>query len=177
MIRSREDNDRRRARARRDRWARAFRPQTVDLLLIAEAPPSVLDRYFYFPIVPTQDSLFREVARALLSEEPTRENKRDLLKALQSDGVFLIDAVQEPVEGRYSIPIGRLISRVRRLDPERVIVVKTGVYDRVFDPLRKAGIPIVPVRIPFPGSGQQVKFHRAFKRARQYRMPAARKLS
>src|SRR5258706_1857491 len=103
-----------RARSRRNRWARHFRPEKVRLLLIAEAPPSALDRYFYFPTVPTQDSLFREVARAFLSMEPTRGNKRELLKGLQEEGVFLIDTVLEPVEGRYAIEIGRLIARVRR---------------------------------------------------------------
>jgi hypothetical protein len=38
----------------------------VELLLVAEAPPSALDRYFYFEDVPVQDSLFRYVARAIL---------------------------------------------------------------------------------------------------------------
>jgi hypothetical protein len=157
----------RRARARRDRWARVFRPDKVRLLLIAEAPPSALDRYFYFPIVPRQDSLFREVARALLSVEPTRENKRQLLERLKGEGVFLIDAVPEPMAGQNRIDIGRLIGRVRRLEPTKVIVVKTSVFDRIFEPLRDAGIPVVPIRIPFPGSGQQIRFRQAFKLARR----------
>ena len=90
----------------------------------------------------------REVARAVLSVEPMRENKRDLLKGLQAEGVFLIDAVAEPVEGPCTIEIGRLIARVRRLQPEKVIIIKSGVYDRIAVPLRKAGIPVVPIRIP-----------------------------
>jgi hypothetical protein len=143
-------------------------------LLIAEAPPSALDRYFYFPVVSTQDSLFREVARAVLSVEPTRENKRDLLKGLQAEGVFLIDAVAEPVEGRYTIETDRLIARVLRLRPEKVTIIKSGVYDRIAVPLREAGIPVVPIRIPFPGSGQQVKFRDAFKRAQHYKVPMAK---
>ena len=167
---AREEVERRRARSRRARWARAFRPEKVGTLLIAEAPPSALDRYFYFPNVSTHNSLFREVAHAITSMQPTRENKRELLTMLQVRGVFMIDAVPEPVDGRYSIDVGRLISRVRRLLPERVIVVKAGVFDRVFEPLRDAGIPIVPIRIPFPGSGQQVTFRREFARARSLRL-------
>jgi hypothetical protein len=38
----------------------------VRLLLVAEAPPAALDRYFYFEDVPRHDSLFRYVARAIL---------------------------------------------------------------------------------------------------------------
>jgi hypothetical protein len=44
---------------RRARAARRYRPEKVDLLLVAEAPPSALDRYFYFEDVSEQDSLFR----------------------------------------------------------------------------------------------------------------------
>jgi hypothetical protein len=167
---ARADIECRRARSRRTRWARAFRPEKVRTLLIAEAPPSALDRYFYFPSVSTHDSLFREVAYAITSVQPTRENKRELLTMLQVKGLFMIDAVPEPVNGRYSIDVGRLISRVRRLAPDRVIVVKAGVFDRVFEPLRAAGIPVVPVRIPFPGSGQQVRFRHEFDRARRVRL-------
>jgi hypothetical protein len=36
-----------------------FKPESVDLLLVAEAPPSTLDRYFYVPDVREEDSLFR----------------------------------------------------------------------------------------------------------------------
>ena len=165
----------RKARARRDRWARAFRPETVRLLLIAEAPPSALDRDFYFPLVPTQDSLFREVAREVLATEPTRENKRALLDGLQKEGLFLIDAVLEPVAGRYTIDLSRLITRIRHLQLDKVIIVKAGVYDRIFEPLHEARIPVVPVRIPFPGSGQQVNFRRAFKQALRYRFPLTEK--
>jgi hypothetical protein len=41
---------------RRDAAARRYRPETIQLLLIAEAPPSALDRYFYFEDVPDHDS-------------------------------------------------------------------------------------------------------------------------
>jgi hypothetical protein len=50
------------ARERRASAARRYRPAAVKLVLIAEAPPSALDRYLYFPDVHTHDSLFRYVA-------------------------------------------------------------------------------------------------------------------
>lgn len=84
------------ARARRELTARRYKPERIDLLLVAEAPPSVPDRYFYFPDVAEQDSLFRYVSRALLGREPTREGKADLLAELRDRGVFLIDLEEEP---------------------------------------------------------------------------------
>ena len=53
------------------------------------SPPGAPDRYFYFEDVTEQDSLFRYVARGVLDEEPTRENKAELLGRLRDRGVFL----------------------------------------------------------------------------------------
>ena len=39
------------------------------------------------------------------------------------------------------------------------------VYDTAFQPLMHAGLPVVDERIPFPGSGQQVRFGYVFDRA------------
>lgn len=74
-------SERRRARERRNRAARRLKPEQVKLLLVAEAPPATLDRYFYFPDVPDHDSLFRYVARGVLQAEPTRAISRSFLPA------------------------------------------------------------------------------------------------
>ena len=74
---------------RRRRAAARYKPDDVDLLLVAEAPPSDPDRYFYFEDVREHDDLFRYVCRGLLHREPTRENKRELLTELRDRGVFL----------------------------------------------------------------------------------------
>lgn len=155
------------ARRRRERWARRFRPAEIDMLVVAEAPPSDLGRYVYFPDVTTQDSLFRELASLILKEAPTRENKPELLNALREEGVFLIDLSLEPIErGEDLSPyVPGLVRRVRRLAPRCVILVKVTVYDAAFEALRSAGLPVVNERIPFPGTGQQVNFWSAFARA------------
>lgn len=156
------------ARARRDRAARKYRPAAVKLLLVGEAPPSSLDRYFYFEDVSIQDSLFRYIARAILKVEPTRETKPDLLARLRDRGVFLIDLKRDPVsDGRSSLveEVPGLVRRARRLAPERIIVVKTGVFDLVRGALLEAGLPLVDERVPFPGSGQQRRFEESFARA------------
>ena len=90
------------ARKRRNEAAARYRPDTVDFTLVAEAPPGALDRYFYFEEVTEQDPLFRYVVRGILSEEPTRENKAELLARLRDQGVFLIDLRTDPVDGCLS---------------------------------------------------------------------------
>ena len=157
------------ARRRRERWARHFRSDHIATLIVAEAPPSELDRYFYFPTVSTQDSLFRYVARLVLDMEPTRENKRDLLERLREARVYLIDLSPEPLAGAHADFVPRLVRRVRRLDPDRIILVKAPVFDAAYVPLHDAGLPVVNVRVPFPGSGQQRNFEVAFSRALRLR--------
>jgi hypothetical protein len=155
-----------RARRRRERAARKYRPASVELLLLAEAPPAALERYFYFDSVATHDSLFRYVARGILDAEPTRVNKSELLDRLRDRGVFLIDLWRDPVESRSGSPdLRALVRRIQELAPERIIVIKTGVFDRVRNALLDAGLPLVDERIPFPGSGQQREFESAFARA------------
>lgn len=140
----------------------------MDLLIVAEAPPSALDRYFYFEDVKEQDSLFRYVARGVLGAEPTRGNKAELLTQLKERGVFLVDLKLEPVDGTPLVEhVPGLIERCRALSPRAIILVKATVYDAAFWPMKRADLPVVDERIPFPGSGQQRRFEQAFARALQ----------
>jgi hypothetical protein len=121
------------SRRRRDRASRKYRPAEVKLLLVAEAPPAALDRYFYFEDVRIQDALFRYVVRAILKRDPTRETKRGDLAALRNQGVFLIDLKQEPRDDSpLASEVPGLIRRVKRLAPRKVILIKTTVYDAAF---------------------------------------------
>lgn len=154
------------ARRARQEAAGRFRPDPVDLLIVAEAPPSALDRYFYFEDVKEQDALFRYVARGVLGVEPTRRNKAELLAKLKARGVFLIDLKTEPVDGTpLADSVPELIERCRALAPRWIILVKATVYDAAHSPMKRAGLPVVDERIPFPGSGQQRRFEEAFSRA------------
>jgi hypothetical protein len=154
------------ARVRREQAAQQYEPENVDLLLVAEAPPNALDRYFYFPDVRQQDSLFRYVCRALLDREPTRAGKAELLAELRDRGVFLIDLQQEP---RDDTPLSKLVpdlvGRCKRLDPGWIILIKAPVFDAAYAALAESGLPVSSVRVPFPGSGQQKRFLEAFARA------------
>jgi len=154
------------ARRRRERAAKKCRPDVIKLLLVAEAPPAALERYFYFEEVATHDSLFRHVARSILKIEPTRGNKAELLSRLRDRGVFLIDLKPNPADGgSLESEVPGVLRRIRRLDPEKIIVIKSSVFDLVRQPLVDAGLPIVDERVPFPGSGQQRRSEVAFARA------------
>jgi hypothetical protein len=164
---SRESGEEReQARARRELAARQYKPDNVALLLVAEAPPNALDRYFYFPDVREQDSLFRYVCRALLGREPTREGKADLLAELRDRDVFLVDLQEEPRDGTPLTDfVPELVKRCQRLDPGWIVLIKATVFDAAHTALADAGLPVSSVRVPFPGSGQQTRFLEAFGRA------------
>lgn len=113
------------ARKRRKREALRFKPTEIHLLLVAEAPPASLDRYFYFDDVREHDSLFRYVCRGVLGIEPDRAQKAELLVQLRARGVFLIDLQTDPVEGtslRTFVP--DLVERCRMLQPRKIVLIK-----------------------------------------------------
>ena len=152
-------------RRRREAAAR-YKPDEVDLLLVAEAPPSSPDRYFYFTDVSEHDSLFRYVSRELLEREPSREGKHELLEKLRTRGVFLIDLKETPTDGTpLATYVPALIERCRELAPRRIVLIKATVFDAAYLHLKAAGLPVSDVRVPFPGSGRQREFVDAFRQA------------
>lgn len=152
--------------SRRREAARKYQPKRIRLLLVAEAPPSD-DRYFYFEDVKTADVLFEEVCGVLFEAKPRRD-KVPYLKELRRRGGFLIDlkpdaprTKREPL-APYVLP---LLLNLGTLGPEKVIVIKTDVYDAAFTAMEKAGLPVVSVRVPFPSTGQQTRFRQKFREA------------
>jgi len=155
------------AAQRRRRAAERYRPDDVDLLLVAEAPPSALDRYFYFEDVLTHDSLFRYVVRGVLGETPTRD-KAPYLEELRDRGVFLTHLSEEPFRAWNEVVprcLPRLVERCRALEPRRIVLVGARTYDHAFEALDAADLPVVDVRLPYPGSGQQRRFLEGFSLA------------
>jgi hypothetical protein len=147
------------ARRRRERAAARYRPQRIDTLLVSEAPPSALDRYFYFEDVTVHDSLFRHVVEAVLGEKPTRD-KAPYLDELCERGWFLVHMSEDPFGDRSVLPplLPDLLARCEELSPRRVVIVGAPLFDLVERPMRQAGLPVVDVRLPYPGSGQQRRF-------------------
>lgn len=148
--------------------ARRWWPQELRLLLVAEAPPTAPDRYFYFEHVRTQDSLFRFVHEGLTGQRPSRDGKEAGLAELQSLGVGLVDVSPQPLvrPGVSLSPfVPDLVERVRALAPPLVVLIKATVHDAVLAPLQAAGVNVAPDRIPFPGRGRQAEFEVAFDKA------------
>jgi len=147
------------ARRRREQAAARYRPESIATLLVAEAPPSALDRYFYFEDVNIHDSLFRHVVEAVLGEKPTRD-KAPYLDELRERGWFLIHMSEEPFRDRAVLPplLPDLLARCEQLRPRRVVIVGARLFDLLRGPMREAGLPVVDVRLPYPGSGQQRRF-------------------
>ena len=64
--------------------------------------------------------------------------------------MFLIDLKPDPVDGSpLDSFVPALVRRVRRLNPERVILIKASVYDTAYTPLAAAELPVVDVRVRF----------------------------
>lgn len=160
------DNHREEVRAARVAAAEKYRPEHIDLLVVAEAPPDADDRYFYFENVASDDWLFRGVCEVLLGATPSRTGKAALLAELQDRGMFLIDLKPDPVDGSsLDDYVPELISRCKELDPSKIVLVKATVYDAAFAPLRQAGLPVVDQRVYFPSTGRQADFRRQFAAA------------
>ena len=156
----------------RRKAADRYKPEPVTTLLVGEAPPEALDRYFFFEDVRTADWLFRYVAKGWfgLSALPARTEKQRYLRRLCEDGVWLIDVSEEPVTDRRSLVgcIDDLVRRCQELSPRYIILIKTNVFDLCYSPLRAAQLPAVNVRIPFPAAGRQREFEFAFARALEH---------
>lgn len=155
----------------RERQAAAakYKPDRIELLLVAEAPPCAPDRYFYFEHVDQHDWLFRYVWEGLMGTKPDRAQKAEQLAELRHMGIFMIDLHEESIS-RPSLAdlrpkVAGLLDRCRALKPRRIVLIKSSVYDAAFEPLRAADLPVIDERIPFPASGQQKKFLNSFQRA------------
>ncbi len=165
----------------KDLYAKArnrFKPAQISILLIAEAPPDSLDRYFYFEDVKKQDSLFLEITGLLYPEQKQRYLasgrdtilKRELLESFREDGYWLLDVSEVPLsllgdslESCVPFLLQRLEKHIDKSTP--IILIKASVYDTCLVPLVSNGYNVHNERIPFPGSGQQRVFREKFRKA------------
>ena len=155
-----------------------YKPNTINVLLIAEAPPCALDRFFYFEDVKTQDSLFLEIMGLLYPKEKQKylssgrnsSMKKELLENFKTDGYWLLDLSEIPtsvsnnsLESYVPSLISKLEKHISKNTP--IILIKSNVYDVCYAPLKARGYRVINERLPFPGSGQQKVFREKFKRS------------
>lgn len=155
-------DDREKARTR-------YKPATIRWLLVAEAPPFSLDRFFYYDNVRTRDRLFMETIHAIyrhenpeisipIGDDPydslpntefLRRRKAEFLRRFMNDGFYLIDSVDEPMpadaepsERRRRIDGGIpcLVEKLRDLKAEKSdIILISNRVYRIRKKLREEG--------------------------------------
>src|SRR5687767_9241965 len=78
-----------------------FKPHgQVKVLFIGESPPDPKGgelRYFYKPELSKHDYFYRAVAKAVYGDDVDVEDKLSVLRSLQSDGFWIVDAIEFPV--------------------------------------------------------------------------------
>lgn len=155
-----------------------YKPSQIKALLVAEAPPNALDRYFYFEDVPTKDSLFLEIMGVLYPAQKAAylkagrdaAQKAELLSRFQHDGWWLLnfsevplDLTNETLEALLSSFLQRLGKYIDKKTP--VFLIKAALHDLCYPALLAEGYHACKERLPFPGSGQQRVFRMKFKKA------------
>ena len=157
-----------------------YKPEKIDLLFVAEAPPNAIDCFFYYENVTEADYLYLGIIRALdekFATLPTamlRELKKSVLQKLKECGIFLMDLC--PVPLTYStLPLAELhkqdfMNRLEQMDGidkknTNIILIKVNVYDCLYGELKKKGYKVINKRIPFPAFGKQKEFQRLMHEA------------
>lgn len=156
-----------------------YKPETVKYLLIAEAAPDSIDRFFFYENVRQHDYLFLGVAQALypdlkdnfLASGRNSDIKTSILKTLQTNGFYLLDLSELPLSlmaGDLTFQLPTLVKNIKKvIDVKtKIILIKATVYDTAFSYLQQEGMKnLIDVRIPFPGQGGQTLFQQKFKEA------------
>ncbi len=155
-----------------------YLPHPVKVLLIAESPPPTPDiggsRHFYrTDKIRTDDRLFTNTIRALypktvdLKEHELEENKEQWLKQFQSDGWYMIEALEKSLVHEVTKPqrqalikegLPRLIRRVKTLaNPDtKLILIKSNVFEVAAEPLHQAGFKVLNTELlDYPGHFNQ----------------------
>jgi hypothetical protein len=174
--------------------SRKYRPATVRILFIAEAPPAYESkRFFYFTGLRQGDTLFLEMMKTLyplevgfsgdrftdgLSSAAIRLRKAELLKRFKSDGFYLIDACERPIPqgadaalkiGLMQNALPALKATVRRLcsaETLGILLIGAVTYDVCAEALRAEGMNVLTkAAINHPAHGGQILFRAKLRAA------------
>jgi hypothetical protein len=169
-----------------------YKPATVRILFIAEAPPAFrFNRLFYFEDLRDGDTLFLEMMKTLYgsavgftengftsgsSAEGIRSRKSELLARFMREGYFLIDASEEPMPDRASssqklallrASVPRLMARLKEyaIDKSTPIVLIGGVtYSACAQSLLNPGFNVInEAMIDHPARGGQLRFRQKLR--------------
>lgn len=153
-----------------------YKPEIIELLLIAEAAPESLDHFFYYENVKSADYLFLgvievlnpELKNAYLQTGRNSEAKEIILEELKAIGIYLIELYQLPLPlsaetetDAIATTKAKVVKLVNHETP--IIAINANVYDALKHEL--SDYKLIPERIPFPSSGQQENFKVSFESA------------
>jgi hypothetical protein len=155
-----------------------YKPANIKYLLIAEAPPDNIERFFYYSDVKRADGLFLGIMEALypdlkqyyLKQRRNSKLKVELLEKFKGDGFYLIDLFDFPISFNslsFAEISLNLLNRVKCLvnDNTKIILLKANVHDLAFQPLKGEGFSVINKRINFPAYQGWHKFQLMFKEA------------
>ena len=151
-------------------YAYEYKPDLIKVLWILESPPkSDPPRYFYRPELTRYDGLYREIMKSL--SIPPTDPKTGGLREFHKLGHFLIDLAKCPVDkdnSHLKPSMFENCSEIFRkeliyLSPENILIIKSPNYDLIKNRLKEMGFGDKVINdepIPYPGSGQQVRFRK-----------------
>jgi hypothetical protein len=164
-----------------------YKPATVRLLFIAEAPPAFrFNRLFYFEDLRDGDTLFLEMMKTLYgpavgftendfssgsSAGGIRSRKSEFLARFTREGYFLIDASEDPMPDRASssqklallrASVPRLIARLKEFAIEKntpIVLIGGVTYSACAQSLMNLGFNVInKAMIDHPARGHQLRF-------------------
>ena len=156
-----------------------YRPDRLEVLFIGESTPDPAAgerRFFYAPTLRI-DNLYRGVAQGLYGLDPDTDltDKPAVLRRLQADGFWLIDAFDQPVNylppgprrAAISAAVPQLVARCRALAPRRgVIICHRVVYQLAVPSLREARVRVLHDQpLPFPLGNWRAEFIAGLRQA------------
>jgi hypothetical protein len=136
---------------------KSYRPSRITTLFVGESAPHG-GTFFY-----NQDSgLFREVRKAFKGDE-------HFLEDFKKNGFYLDDLVLKPVNHLHNKDrrflckdaVSPFVTRLRRYKPKAVVILLKSIRPMVLDALRESGLSCPVYCTPYPGFGNQPRFHRA----------------
>ena len=151
-----------------------YKPKKIKTLIVGEAPPDSIDRFFYFEDVKKADYLFLGIIGVIypslknqyLDSKRSPDIKEQILNKFEQDGFFLLDLFELPVSLNTDTDneaVNKLILKIEGLGINKapIVLIKANVFDTAFIPLSKK-FNVINKRIEFPSSGNQQKFHDKF---------------
>jgi len=147
-------------------------------LLIAQAPPDNIKRFFYYKNVPKHEYLFLGIIGVLypnlkkefLESGRNEDIKESILLKFKEEGFYLIDLSELPISyltANLDEQLPKLADKIQKLadDDTKIILIKSDVYEIAFRFLKDRFKNIIDIKIPFPCCGHQNDFKLMFSKA------------